>query len=101
MKTVIGSFMLALGMFVFPAPAHASTTCTQFYTPAEITQWKPCIQRNNASCRQITAGILGGIGGGGGHVTCTYPDGGRDECDFTGVAWTNTMNSGRCDHIEP
>jgi hypothetical protein len=59
-----------------------------------------CERDAGAFCHWIGGGALGGLAGGTTHMTCSYPDGSHDECQLTGVGWTNQWDS-HCDHIPP
>jgi hypothetical protein len=60
-----------------------------------------CTRAHGEFCRWIGVGALGGLAGGTTHATCFYPNnGGRDECDLTGVGWTNQWQS-HCDYLPP
>lgn len=57
-----------------PAPAHADETCTALASADTADPYKACVAKTNARCVG-TGGVFTET-----HVTCTYPDGGRDEC---------------------
>lgn len=57
-----------------------------------------CTSKDNAQAHQAcvanTGGQCGGIGMfGASHMTCTYPDGSRDECDWHMTSLTTTGGS--------
>lgn len=75
----------ALGMWVVvPSPtANADGQCTA-KTNAQAHQ--ACVANADGQC--------GGIGMfGASHMTCTYPDGSRDECDWHMTSLTTTAGS--------
>lgn len=86
---------------MWSAPAHAAPTCTALANnPATMNQYKPCVNNLGGWCRWVGVGAFGGLAGGTTHVTCFYPDNSRDECQLTGVAWTNQWDS-HCDWFGP
>jgi hypothetical protein len=99
MKQAIAAVLVAAPMsvaFTWAAPvAHATGKCTDLST-TNPTAYQGCILNSGANCSSRISGILAT------HITCTYPDGGRDECDTQatpyGLGGPPTLN---CQYIPP
>lgn len=73
-KTLLAIAPAAL-FLATPAPfAHAGGECTNLAN--DVDGYNQCMIKMNVRC--VGGGPTGAIQGG--YVTCTYPDGGRDEC---------------------
>jgi hypothetical protein len=103
-KSALAAVLLTAASMLFATPpTNAAPTCTALGSspdPATRYRYMDCTREAGAFCHWIGGGALGGLGGGTTHMTCTYPDGGRDECDLTGVGWTNQW-SNHCDYFPP
>ena len=73
-----------------PAPARADGACTALANPDDIDAYNECVFRANAYCKGRSTGFYVDF-----HVTCKYPDGGRDECDER----LRPLSGGRFDFI--
>lgn len=74
-----------------PAPAHAGGECTALGPGA----YKECRITMNLRCESRQVSYLGV------HATCTYPDGGRDECDETIALFGGGTDYLACTYIPP
>ncbi|BBY35565.1 hypothetical protein MMIN_36260 [Mycolicibacter minnesotensis] len=79
-----------------PAPAHADGACTALAN--EVAAYNACMNKMNMHCA-YTGGFYVEV-----HSTCTYADGGRDECvqhlvpfSFGGVEVTDST----CTYVPP
>jgi hypothetical protein len=74
-------------------PAHATRQCAD-QMAGNLQAYYGCVGNSLARCAESggpaqTLGILRG------HITCVYPDGSRDECDYNGIPGygTGTCNN--------
>jgi hypothetical protein len=90
--------LLAAGVIVQTpgvAPqALASPTCTGL-AATNLTAYQGCIFNSGANCQTHITGPSSN------HTTCTYPDGGRDECDTQAVALGLQPSTVTCQSIRP
>jgi hypothetical protein len=99
MKRAIVALLVAAPVVVplaWGAPeAHAAGKCTDLST-TNPTAYQGCILNSGANCATHPGGILII------HSSCTYPDGGRDECDMHatpyGLGGPPTLN---CQYFPP
>lgn len=114
MKTGIANAIAVLATFVYcvaiaviaaavtlAPPAHAAPGCAAIGSnPATMSQYNDCVKAAGAWCRDLGVGppIIGPLAM---HQTCFYPDGGRDECDWTGNTWNHQTASVHCDYFPP
>jgi hypothetical protein len=107
-KSVLPAVLLTAGSMLFATPAHASPTCTALGNssdPATRYKYMDCTREQGAFCHWLGAGGYGGLLGGSTNMTCTYPDGGHDECNLTtgpglGEQLQNPINA-HCDYFPP
>ena len=88
--------LLVAGAVLSPgvAPqALASPTCTGL--AATNRRYQGCIFNSGANCQTHLTGPSSN------HTTCTYPDGGRDECDTQSVALGLQPPNVTCQYIRP
>lgn len=81
-------------------PAHAARQCAD-QMAGNLQAYYGCISHTSARCTESggytesgrpaqTLGIVRG------HITCVYPDGSRDECDYNGIPG---YGAGTCDNF--
>lgn len=81
--------------------AHAAGQCADQMAAGNLQAYYGCISYTSARCTESggydesgrpaqTLGIVRG------HITCVYPDGSRDECDYNGIPG---YGAGTCAHF--
>lgn len=78
-----------------PAPVHAGGECTAL--APDVDAYNQCMAKANVRC--VGGGPTGVIQGG--YVTCTYPDGGRDECVAHYAFLSGQLADAACTYIPP
>lgn len=73
--TAMAAVLLTAGSVLGAAGANAVGACTGIMNQG-LVQYSQCATNSGAHCTSSLGNFAGG------HVTCTYPDGGRDECDY-------------------
>ena len=89
--TAMAAVLLTAGSVLGAAGANAVGACTGIMNQG-LVQYSQCATNSGAHCTSSLGNFTGG------HVTCTYPDGGRDECDYTGTVGFGP-SSGTCTYI--
>jgi hypothetical protein len=74
--------------------AFASPTCTGL-AATNLTAYQGCIFNSGANCQTHITGPSSN------HTSCTYPDGGRDECDTQAVALGLQPPTVTCQYVRP
>jgi len=91
-KTLLIVALAAL-FIAAPAPAHADETCTALAN--DVDAYNACTSKVNSHCVG-TGGFFSGV-----HATCTYPDGGRDDCIGHMSPFSTQITDFTCTYFPP
>jgi hypothetical protein len=94
---VVGLAAAAAVSFTASTSANASGQCAD-QIAGNLRTYYTCIAQASARCTESGGAFAGTLGIVRGHITCVYPDGSRDECDYNGVPG---YGNGTCDNIQP
>jgi hypothetical protein len=75
--------------------AHASGQCAD-QIAGNLRAYYACISYASARCTESGGAFPHTLGIMRGHITCVYPDGSRDECDYNGIPG---YGDGTCDNF--
>ena len=75
--------------------AHASGQCSD-QMAGNLQVYYACISDAAARCTESGGAFPQTLGIVRGHITCVYPDGSRDECDYNGIPG---QGDGSCDNF--
>lgn len=94
--TIVAALWIPLALAPTPV-AHADGLCTGL--AGDFQAYDTCRVANHLTC--VPGLSIGFAAGAFHHVTCTYPGGGRDECDetFSGPPWNHTLVSVTCNYV--
>ena len=76
-------------------PAHAAGQCSNKIA-GNLQAYYACINDASARCTESGGAFPTTLGVVRGHITCVYPDGSRDECDYNGIPG---YGDGTCDNF--
>jgi hypothetical protein len=94
MKSTIMAVLLAVSSTLAAPQAHADGPCTGLYA-TNTTDFAHCIMDAHANCTNRVSGVMAT------HMTCTYADGSRDECDRQSTPWFVGTSTGSCQYVPP
>ena len=77
------------------ASAHAAGQCAE-QMAGNLQVYYACISDASARCTESGGASPQTLGIVRGHITCVYPDGSRDECDYNGIPG---HGDGSCDNF--
>ncbi len=94
-KSWLSLFLFAAASLTWATPtAQAAGACTDL-AATNPTAFMGCILNSGANCATNITGPLSQ------HVSCTYPDNGRDECDYQGTLWNMAPATINCQYVPP
>ena len=77
------------------SPARAAGRCAD-QMAGNLQAYYACISYTSARCTESGGAFPQTLGIARGHITCVYPDGSRDECDYNGIPG---YGDGTCDNF--
>jgi hypothetical protein len=81
---------------LMPGPtAYAAGQCSD-QMAGNLRVYYACISDASARCTESGGAFAHTLGIVRGHITCVYPDGSRDECDYDGIPG---YGNGSCDNF--
>ena len=93
---VVAALVGAAAVSLIPGPpAHAAGQCADKMAD-NLQAYYTCIRDASARCSESGGAFPSTLGIVGGHITCVYPDGSRDECDYNGIPG---FGDGACDNF--
>jgi hypothetical protein len=76
--------------------AYAAGQCSDQMAAGNLRVYYACISDASARCTESGGAFPHTLGIVRGHITCVYPDGSRDECDYNGIPG---YGDGSCDNF--
>ena len=76
-------------------PAHGAGQCADKMA-GNLQAYYACINYAAGRCTESGGAFPATLGVVRGHITCVYPDGSRDECDYNGIPG---YGDGTCDNF--
>ena len=93
---VVAGLVGAAAVALIPGPpAHAVGQCAD-QMAGNLPVYYACISDASARCTESGGAFPHTLGIIRGHITCIYPDGSRDECDYNGIPG---YGAGTCDNF--
>jgi hypothetical protein len=93
---VVAGLAAAAAVSLTPGPpAHAAGQCAD-QMGGNLPAYYACISYASARCDESGGAFPHTLGIVRGHITCVYPDGSRDECDYNGIPG---YGDGSCDNF--
>jgi len=95
-SAVIAALAGAAAVALIPnPPAHGAGQCADRMAD-DLPAYYACIHDASAQCTESGGAFPQTLGIVRGHITCVYPDGSRDECDYNGIPG---YGDGTCDNF--